>query len=166
MRFLPVVVSTVLLALALAACANMPMGAGRTSSSVDMSGADLLGQTQLPPGARILHEQSLVIGTGENWVGRVVMDSARDTTSAYSYFLENYPSQGWTLLSAIRAKSSVLVFNKGERNVTIEIQEGNPLAGGSAMVILTLAPRSANVASPAAAVKKPVPLEDAVPTKP
>ena len=164
MRFLPVVVSTVLLTLV--ACANMPMGAGRTSSSVDMSGADLLGQTQLPPGARILHEQSLVIGTGENWVGRVVMDSARDTTSAYSYFLENYPSQGWTLLSAIRAKSSVLVFNKGERNVTIEIQEGNPLAGGSAMVILTLAPRSANVASTAAAVKKPVPVEDAVPTKP
>ena len=141
------------------------MGAGRTSSSVDMSGADLLGQTQLPPGARILHEQSLVIGTGENWVGRVVMDSARDTTSAYSYFLENYPSQGWTLLSAIRAKSSVLVFNKGERNVTIEIQEGNPLAGGSAIVILTLAPRNVNVALPAVA-KKPVPVEDAVPTKP
>jgi hypothetical protein len=131
-----------------------------------MSGADLLGQTQLPPGARILHEQSLVIGAGENWVGRVVMDSARDTTSAYSYFLENYPSQGWTLLSAVRAKSSVLVFNKGERNATIEIQEGNPLAGGSALVILTLAPRSANVASPTAAVKKPVPVEDAVPTKP
>ena len=130
-----------------------------------MSGADLLGQTQLPPGARILHEQSLVIGTGENWVGRVVMDSARDTTSAYSYFLENYPSQGWTLLSAIRAKSSVLVFNKGERNVTIEIQEGNPLAGGSAIVILTLAPRNVNVALPAVA-KKPVPVEDAVPTKP
>jgi len=126
----------------------------------------LLGQTQLPPGARILHEQSLVIGTGENWVGRVVMDSARDTTSAYSYFLDNYPSQGWTLLSAVRAKSSVLVFSKGERNVTIEIQEGNPLAGGAAMVILTLSPRNANVASPNAAVKKPVPVEDAVPTKP
>jgi len=69
------------------------------------------------------------------------------------------------LLSAIRAKSSVLVFNKGERNVTIEIQEGNPLAGGSALVILTLAPRNVNVASPALA-KKPVPVEDAVPTKP
>ena len=126
----------------------------------------LLGQTQLPPGARILHEQSLIIGTGENWVGRVVMDSARDTTSAYSYFLDNYPSQGWTLLSAVRAKSSVLVFSKGERNVTIELQEGNPLAGGAAVVILTLSPRSANVASPTAAVKKPVPVEDAVPTKP
>jgi hypothetical protein len=50
--------------------------------------------------------------------------------------------------------------------VTIEIQEGNPLAGGAAMVILTLSPRSANVASPNASVKKPVPVEDAVPTKP
>jgi hypothetical protein len=70
-------------------------------------------------------------------------------------------------LSAIRAKSSVLVFNKGERNVTIEIQEGNPLAGGSALVILTLAPRNANVANPStAAAKKPSPVEDAVPTKP
>jgi hypothetical protein len=163
MRFLPAVVSTLLLTLV--ACANVPMGAGRTASSVDMSGTDLLGQTQLPPGARILHEQSLVIGTGDNWVGRVVMDSARDTTSAYSYFLDNYPSLGWTLLSAVRAKSSVLVFNKGERNVTIEIQEGNPLSGGSALVILTLAPRSANVVSPALA-KKPAPVEGTVPSKP
>jgi hypothetical protein len=163
MRFLPAVVSTLLLTLV--ACANVPMGAGRTASSVDMSGTDLLGQTQLPPGARILHEQSLVIGTGDNWVGRVVMDSARDTTSAYSYFLDNYPSLGWTLLSAVRAKSSVLVFNKGERNVTIEIQEGNPLSGGSALVILTLAPRSANVVSPALA-KKPAPVEGAAPSKP
>ena len=163
MRFFPAVVMTLLLTLV--ACANVPMGAGRTASSVDMSGTDLLGQTQLPPGARILHEQSLVIGTGENWVGRVVMDSARDTTSAYSYFLDNYPSLGWTLLSAVRAKSSVLVFNKGERNVTIEIQEGNPLSGGAALVILTLAPRSANVVSPALA-KKPAPVEGAVPSKP
>ena len=163
MRFLPAVLITLLLTLV--ACANVPMGAGRTASSVDMSGTDLLGQTQLPPGARILHEQSLVIGTGENWVGRVVMDSARDTTSAYSYFLDNYPSLGWTLLSAVRAKSSVLVFNKGERNVTIEIQEGNPLSGGAALVILTLAPRSANVVSPALA-KKPAPVGDAMPSKP
>jgi hypothetical protein len=163
MRFLPVVVSSLMLSLV--ACGNLPMGAGRTASSVDMSGVDLLGPTQLPPGARILYDQSLVIGTGDNWVGRVVMDSARDTTSAYSYFLDNYPSQGWTLLSAVRAKSSVLVFNKAERNVTIEIQEGNPLAGGAAVVILTLAPRNANVPSPSIA-KKPVPVEDAVPTKP
>ena len=136
--------------LLLTSCANMPMGAGRAASSVDMRGAGWLAQTQLPAGARILHEQSTVIGSGNNWVGRVVMDSARDPAAAYSYFLDNYPTQGWTLLSAVRAKTSVLVFTKQEHNVTIEIQEGSVIGGGSAIVVLTRAPRNANEVSPAA----------------
>ena len=131
-------------------CTNMPMGAGRAASSIDMSGTDLLAQTQLPAGARILHDQSTVIGSGNNWVGRVVIDSAREPAVAFGYFLDNYPSQGWTLLSAVRAKSSVLVFTKQEHNVTIEIQEGNVMAGGSALVILTRAPRNANEVTPSA----------------
>jgi hypothetical protein len=130
-------------------CTNMPMGAGRSASSVDMSGADLLAQTQLPAGARILHDQSTVIGSGNNWVGRVVIDSAREPAAAFGYFLDNYPSQGWTLLSAVRAKTSVMVFTKQDHNVTIEIQEGNVLAAGSALVILTRAPRNVNDVSPA-----------------
>ena len=129
-------------------CTNMPMGAGRTASSIDMSGADLLAQTQLPPGARILHDQSMVIGSGNNWVGRVVIDSAREPAAAFSYFLDNYPTQGWTLLSAVRAKTSVMVFTKQEHNVTIEIQESNMLNGGAAIVILTRAPRNANDLAP------------------
>jgi hypothetical protein len=149
MKKIGLVVSAVA-ALMLTSCANMPMGAGRSASTVDMSGADLLAQTQLPAGARILHDQSTVIGSGNNWVGRVVIDSARDPAAAFSYFLDNYPAQGWTLLSAVRAKSSVMVFTKQEHNVTIEIQEGNVLAGGSALVVLTRAPRNANEVSPAA----------------
>jgi hypothetical protein len=130
-------------------CTNMPMGAGRSASSVDMSGADLLAQTQLPAGAKILHDQSTVIGSGNNWVGRVVIDSAREPAAAFGYFLDNYPTQGWTLLSAVRAKTSVMVFTKQDHNVTIEIQEGNVLAAGSALIILTRAPRNANDVSPA-----------------
>ena len=130
-------------------CTNMPMGAGRSASSVDMSGADLLAQTQLPAGAKILHDQSTVIGSGNNWVGRVVIDSAREPAAAFGYFLDNYPTQGWTLLSAVRAKTSVMVFTKQDHNVTIEIQVGNVLAAGSALVILTRAPRNANDVSPA-----------------
>ncbi len=157
----------------LTACSGMPMGAGRTASSIDLSGTDLLSQTQLPAGARIIHEQSTVIGSGNNWVGRVVMDPSRDATAAYTYFLDTYPSQGWTLLSAVRAKTSVLLFSKGEFNVTIEIQEGNML--GAATVILTRAPRSANEVAPNAAAKaestttapakpEPAPVVDGVPT--
>ena len=146
-------------------CTNMPMGAGRTASSIDMSGADLLAQTQLPPGARILHDQSMVIGSGNNWVGRVVIDSAREPAAAFSYFLDNYPTQGWTLLSAVRAKTSVMVFTKLDHNVTIEIQEGNVLAAGSALVILTRAPRNANEVSPAS-IKKELPQVVDIQSKP
>ena len=146
-------------------CTNMPMGAGRTASSIDMSGADLLAQTQLPPGARILHDQSMVIGSGNNWVGRVVIDSAREPAAAFSYFLDNYPTQGWTLLSAVRAKTSVMVFTKQDHNVTIEIQEGNVLAAGSALVILTRAPRNANDVSPAS-IKKELPQVVDIQSKP
>ena len=146
-------------------CTNMPMGAGRSASSVDMSGADLLAQTQLPAGARILHDQSTVIGSGNNWVGRVVIDSAREPAAAFGYFLDNYPSQGWTLLSAVRAKTSVMVFTKQDHNVTIEIQEGNVLAAGSALVILTRAPRNANDVSPAS-IKQEAPQVVDIPSKP
>jgi hypothetical protein len=146
-------------------CTNMPMGAGRSASSVDMSGADLLAQTQLPAGARILDDQSTVIGSGNNWVGRVVIDSAREPTAAFGYFLDNYPSQGWTLLSAVRAKTSVMVFTKQDHNVTIEIQEGNVLAAGSALVILTRAPRNANDVSPAS-IKQEAPQVVDIPSKP
>jgi hypothetical protein len=148
-------------ALTLTSCSNLPMGAGRSASSVDMSGSDLLAQTQLPAGARILHEQSTVIGSGNNWVGRVVIDSARDAAAAYSYFLDNYPTQGWTLLSAVRAKTSVMVFTKQEHNVTIEIQEGSVIGGGSAIVVLTRAPRNANDVSPAAIKVDSAPLAPA-----
>jgi surface antigen len=120
-----------------------------------MSGTDLLAQTQLPPGARILHDQSMVIGSGNNWVGRVVIDSAREPAAAFSYFLDNYPTQGWTLLSAVRAKTSVMVFSKQEHNVTIEIQESNMLNGGAAIVILTRAPRNVNEVNPASFKQEP-----------
>ena len=146
-------------------CTTMPMGAGRSASSIDMSGTDLLAQTQLPPGARILHDQSMVIGSGNNWVGRVVIDSAREPAAAFSYFLDNYPTQGWTLLSAVRAKTSVMVFTKQDHNVTIEIQEGNVLAAGSALVILTRAPRNANDVSPAS-IKKELPQVVDIQSKP
>jgi hypothetical protein len=153
----------------LTACNNMPVGAGRAGSTVDLSGTDLLSQTQLPAGARIISEQSTVIGSGNNWVGRVVMDPGREASAVYTFFLDTYPSQGWALLSAVRAKTSVLLFTKGEFNVTIEIQEGGML--GSSTVILTRAPRSANEVAPSTTTKPepapaptPAPVVDAVPT--
>jgi surface antigen len=93
-------------------------------------------------------------------VGRVIIDSAREPAAAFSYFLDNYPTQGWTLLSAVRAKTSVMVFSKQEHNVTIEIQESNMLNGGAAIVILTRAPRNVNEVKPASVKQEPAQAPD------
>ena len=60
----------------------------------------------LPPGAVIRGDQSLIIGSGDNWVGRVVLDVGRDFDAAYRFFLEAYPAQGWTVVSSVRGKNS------------------------------------------------------------
>ena len=108
----------------------------------------LLGQLPLPPGSIIRADQSLIIGAGDNWVGRVMLDVGRDFDAAYRFFLETYPAQGWTVVSAVRGKNSFLVMTRQERTATFEMVDGG-MMGSS--VSLTMAPRNAAVMVP----KKP-----------
>ncbi|MFM2263008.1 MAG: hypothetical protein RI959_1684 [Pseudomonadota bacterium] len=109
----------------------------------------LLGQLPLPPGSVIRADQSLIIGAGDNWVGRVVLDVGRDFDAAYRFFLETYPAQGWTVVSAVRGKNSFMVMTRQERTATFEMVDGGMLA--ASVVSMTMAPRNAAVMVP----KKP-----------
>ena len=138
------------LAVGLSGCANT---GSSTSVALGPDGkvqnpVQLLGQLPLPPGAVIRADQSLIIGAGDNWVGRVVLDVGRDVDAAYRYFLETYPAQGWTVVSAVRGKNSFLVMTRQERTATFEMVDGG-MMGSS--VSLTMAPRNAAVMVP----KKP-----------
>jgi hypothetical protein len=137
-----------MLACFLAACASL---APAPSVSLGADGSvqnanQLLGQLSLPVGARLLGEQSLIIGSGDTWVGRVVLDVGRNIDAAYGHFLESYPAQGWTVVSAVRGKTSVLVLTRQDRTATVELVEGGLFTGG--LVMLTMAPRNAPVISP------------------
>jgi len=122
----------------LIACANTTMPPAVST------GAD-----GLPPGARLLSDQSLIIGSGDNWVGRVVLDVGRNPDTAYGFFLETYPPQGWAVVSAVRGKTSLLVLTRQERTATVELIDGGLL--GTSQIVLTMAPRNATVMLP----KKP-----------
>lgn len=120
-------------------------GCATTSSNDSGSGSgstmnDLIANTQLPAGAKINHSQSLIMGSGENWVGRVVLELNQNSNAAYNFFLDQYPQQGWTLVSAVRGKTSLLVFTKADRSATVELAEGGMLGGSLAM--LTVTPKS------------------------
>ena len=137
-----------LMCASLVACSGTPL-VGEGIGSGALTGLELLGQTELPAGSKIIPAQSLIIGAGDNWVGKVALDAGQDAASAYAFFLQALPAKGWNLLSAVRGPRSIQVFNKGERTVTIDIAEGTALSG--AKIEMTMAPRNAMILSP----KKP-----------
>ena len=145
----------------LAACNTTPMGTDGGPAALPIQ--ELIGQTQLPPGSRVIHEQSLILGAGDNWVGRLALDVGRDTSPAYNFFLDQYQRNGWSLISASRGKTSLLVFTKPDRSATIELSEGSVLAGSN--LVMTITPRSANT-PPATRPSGPTAVTPAAPATP
>ena len=148
----------------LAACNTTPMGADGGPAALPIQ--ELIGQTQLPPGSRVIHEQSLILGAGDNWVGRLALDVGRDTSPAYNFFLDQYQRNGWSLISASRGKTSLLVFTKPDRSATIELSESSVLAGSN--LVMTITPRSANTppATRPSGPTGPAPAAPATPARP
>ncbi len=137
-----------LLAVSVVACSS-------TGSSVDLgkdtnaaksagvSASDLTSAGLIPPGgAKVDYDKSLIFGSGQNWIGRMVLQLNQASSEAYNYFLQQYPRQGWMLVSAVRGKNSLLVFTKADRSITVELSEAGFLEGG-AKAVLTISPRSA-----------------------
>jgi hypothetical protein len=137
--------------LALAACAEAqpqplaPASTGQPTAADQQAGlpptdASLLGTLPIPMGAKIMADQSVIIGSGDSWVGRLALNVGRDVPAVYQYFLDGFKSQGWTLQSAVRSKESLLVFTRSGRSATIEFQETPKLVGG-VLVTVTMAPQ-------------------------
>lgn len=137
--FLPALAAAALLA---AGCTATPV-----LTAGDAATPEVAGIAALPPGATVRAQDSLVMGSGDAWVGRLVANVGNDGAAAYRHFLETWPAQGWTLLSTVRAKNSLLVFTRQDRTATIELVEGG--VGAGTLATVTVAPRAA--AQPAAA---------------
>jgi hypothetical protein len=133
--------------LLLGGCATSGDSPTGTPDEVNQIQAQLLGDMPLPAGARIMGSDSLIIGRGDNWVGRVVLNGVQSATDIYAFFQAEYPKAGWTTVTAVKSKTSILVFTKGERTSTVEISEGS-LAGPKSIIIITASPKNANVIAP------------------
>jgi len=130
-----------LMALVLSACgATTPLNESSANTSpISREMNDLINNNQLPAGAKINHGQSLIMGAGDNWVGRVVMELSQSPNATYNFFLDQYPAQGWTLVTAVRGKTSLLVFTKADRTASVEMVEG---AFGATQTTLTVTPKT------------------------
>jgi hypothetical protein len=143
-KFASAVAVSIFLLLGGCASSGSPTG---TSVEVNEIQAQLLGDMPLPAGARIMGTDSLIIGRGDNWVGRVVLNGLQSPTDIYAFFQAEYPKAGWTTVTAVKSKTSILVFTKGDRTSAVEINEGS-LTGPKSIIIITASPKNANVIAP------------------
>ncbi|MCW5625249.1 MAG: hypothetical protein KIT73_11090, partial [Burkholderiales bacterium] len=105
---------------ALGGCANMGgMGtkssgdAGATTGTASapaQANYQPVSDIPIPPGTKINTERSLILGSPDQWIGKIVLVMDRPTTQAYSYYLEQMPSFGWEQITAVQGKTSVMTF--------------------------------------------------------
>ena len=58
----------------------------------------LFNQMPLPKDARISPDKSLILGEGDNWVGRFELSSSMEPLEASAFFITEYPKHGWQLI--------------------------------------------------------------------
>ena len=131
----------------LGACASSGDSPTGTASEVQEIQTQLLGDMPLPAASKIVGSDSLIIGRGDSWVGRVMLSGVQTPTDIYAFFQSEYPRAGWTTVSAVKSKTSTLVFTKGDRTASVELSEGSFL-GPKTIIIITSSPKNANVVAP------------------
>ena len=135
------------LILFLGACASSGDSPTGTPSEAQEIQSQLLGDMPLPAASKIIGSDSLIIGRGDNWVGRVVLSGVQTPTDIYAFFQAEYPRAGWTTISAVKSKTSILVFTKGDRTSTVEVSDGS-FGGPKTIITITASPKNANVVAP------------------
>ena len=147
LKQLKMIAAAAVLSALLAACASSGDSPTGTPSEVQEIQSQLLGDMPLPAASKIIGSDSLIIGRGDSWVGRVVLSGVQTPTDIYAFFQAEYPKAGWTTVSAVKSKTSILVFTKGDRTSTVELNEG-PFTGPKTIITITASPKNANVVAP------------------
>ncbi len=121
----------------LAGCSSTPLTTSEAAGDKTPASFEGGPATPIPPGALLKPGQSLILGQGDQWVGRMVIDVGRDADLAYKFFYEVYPTKGWNMIAAVRGEVSLLVFSNGERSLSVQINDGHFWGGGSATITAT-----------------------------
>ncbi|MDX9996119.1 MAG: hypothetical protein RBS28_12425 [Rhodocyclaceae bacterium] len=91
----------------------------------------------LPPEARLDAANTLMIGSGDRWFGRVAIKTSTSAVQVFNHFHSGMPALGWRLLSALQSNTSLLVFQRGERIAMIQIESAQ-WGGTTATVSVSL----------------------------
>lgn len=94
----------------------------------------------IPAGSTVVTGDTLILGTGNNWTGRLVLELSGDGQSAFVFFRDQGKAFGWKLVAASYGKVSLLTLTKSQRSATVYIQDS--FRGSSATI--TVSPVAVN----------------------
>ena len=66
-------------------------------------------------------KQSLVLGTQDAWIGRLVFSAPYTQNGMFDFYLTEMPKFGWKEITVVRAKTCVLSFSRDNRIATIQL---------------------------------------------
>lgn len=89
----------------------------------------------LPPGARLDASNTLMIGSGERWFGKVAIKADASPVQVFNHFQKGMPALGWRPVSVVQSHTSLMIFQRGERIALVQIE---PLQLGGASVVVNV----------------------------
>ena len=89
----------------------------------------LLGDVPMPEDAEIIQFPTAIQGTGQNVSGRIVLSSQDSPAENLIFYDTQAPIAGWMLVSSKAGEEVVLVYEKGDRVISINMVPRNTFAG-------------------------------------
>lgn len=96
----------------------------------------------MPANATVDLTNLFVMGNDGAWFGRLVMNPSNSVADMYEFYRREMPRFGWQEVSTIRAATSVLVYQQGDRVATIQILPSGTITSAS-RIEFSMTPRAA-----------------------
>jgi hypothetical protein len=146
------------LALTVSACAprkssgTATMGPGKTATGNSKAAGQQAAPIEfadipVPKGRKINVDKTMVVGT-DVWFGQLTYDTNHSAESMFNFYHRELSGYGWRKITAVRAQTSFLTYERQNRIMTIAITP-NRLLGSE--VTITVSPRESSLPAPAPA---------------
>lgn len=113
------------------ACTTPPTGPGVAAPKVHFP------DIAIPSNTFLNLDDSVVVGDGSNWTGRLLATSELEPAQASEYIRRQMLAKGWKLLSSAYVDKFTYVFSNQNRIMSIDVLERGIFRSGSDLVYLS-----------------------------
>jgi len=92
----------------------------------------------MPENSRMDLENTWVLGSEENWTGRLVLAAGSNPILMYDFYQREMPKFGWAKVTTVRGNMITLVYDRESRVATIRI---SPNGSSASVVDVLIAPK-------------------------